>query len=88
VSFKSRLIVHEGFPNTQTYITALQNGFFAEADEIYGEKRWVFVQHGASCHTTDYAIRELSRMCILRPSWPANSPDLCLRIEELYQMDI
>jgi hypothetical protein len=75
-NFKSSLAVHNGLVNSETYMQALQDGFSTEADEKYGDGRWVFVQDGASCHTTEYSITELSRRCQLCPTWPANSPDL------------
>jgi hypothetical protein len=34
------------------------------------------VQDGATPHTTDANIEEITRHCFLCPSWPANSPDL------------
>jgi transposase len=53
--FKSKLVFIKGNVNTDTYIQILQD-FFKEADEKLGYRKWVFVQDGASCHTSQKAI--------------------------------
>jgi hypothetical protein len=73
--FKSKLVLIKGSINTDTYIQILQD-FFKEADAKLGYRKWVFVQDGASCHTSQKAIDAICQRCILNPVWPPNSPDL------------
>jgi transposase len=76
VNFKSTLIIFDTNVNAKTYIESLKNGFFEEAHRAYNGRPWVLVQDGATCHTTPSNLDELTKSCILCPSWPANSPDL------------
>lgn len=76
LNFKSQLVILEGSVNAQKYIDALSNGFFTHANAILRPRQWTLVQDGATCHTTDAAICELTKNCVLCPFWPANSPDL------------
>jgi transposase len=76
IGFKSNLIIFDGSVNAETYMQALRKSFFIEADQAYSERHWVLVQDGATCHWTPDNIAELTRQCLVCPSWPPNSPDL------------
>jgi hypothetical protein len=76
IGFKSSLIVFDGSVTAQAYLEEVTKRFIGEANNIYGPFRWVFVQDGATCHTTPHNIDELTKQCLLCPSWPPNSPDL------------
>jgi hypothetical protein len=75
-NFKSSLIIFDTTVNAGTYIDALKQAFFHEANQAFGGSPWVFVQDGATCHTTTNNIDEITRHCLVCPSWPPNSPDL------------
>jgi transposase len=76
-NFKSDLIVCEGSIDSQRYITFLRNSqFFIQADNHFGHNNWIFQQDGATCHTSDFSLTELSKYCLPIPEWPPNSPDL------------
>jgi transposase len=75
--FKSDLIVCDGNVDSEKYISFLSNsGFFTKADDHFGHFQWLYQQDGATCHTSDYSMRELCKRCIPIPFWPPNSPDL------------
>jgi hypothetical protein len=76
VGFKSSLVVFEHSVDAKEYMDSLRPRFFSEAHKAYNHRPWVFVQDGATPHTTDANIEEITRHCFLCPSWPANSPDL------------
>jgi hypothetical protein len=73
--FKSKLVVIDGTVNTDTYLQVLKK-FYKDADEKIGPRKWVFVQDGAACHTSQKAIDSICKKCTLNPVWPPNSPDL------------
>jgi hypothetical protein len=73
---KSDLIFFDdGNVTSNRYINAI-SGFCTKADATFGPRNWVFVQDGASSHTSKAAIAALCRRCIVNPEWPPNSPDL------------
>jgi hypothetical protein len=76
IGFRSTLVTFDGHVDAKTYIESLKKGFFREVDEAYGGRPWVLVQDGATCHTTDANLVELSQHCHVCPSWPPNSPNL------------
>jgi hypothetical protein len=75
-NFKSSLIICPGNIGSKEYIDFLRKGFFIEADNHFGNRKWVFMQDGAPCHTSESSINNLHQHCLLFPFWPPNSPDL------------
>jgi transposase len=74
--FKSPLIICDGTINSEVYINFLKNQFFTYADLHFGHYHWLFMQDGASCHTSTFSLNELCKYCVTIPFWPPNSPDL------------
>jgi hypothetical protein len=76
IGFRSSLIIFDWSVNAETYLEELKKNFIKEASDVYGSSQWVMVQEGATCHTTLHNINELTKRCLVCPSWPPNSPDL------------
>jgi hypothetical protein len=68
IGFRSSLVIFDGTVDTKTYIESLKKGFFREADTAYEGRPWVLIQDGASPHTTDANLAELSEHCQCPPS--------------------
>jgi len=49
---------------------------FDDLNESKGRGNWIFMQDGASCHTSVDSKVWLSSRCRFISKWPANSPDL------------
>jgi hypothetical protein len=69
-------MIFDGHVNSETYSKKLEECFIQEANDHFGNREWVLVQDGATCHTSETTINRLCNRCILCPYWPPNSPDL------------
>jgi transposase len=77
VNFKSELLIVEGNIDSEKYISMLKESrFFDEADAALGRGEYVFMQDGATCHTSEKSLIALRDWCHLLPYWPSNSCDL------------
>jgi transposase len=76
LNFRSSLVICSGTIGTKEYIEFLNRDFFTEADNHFGNRKWVFMQDGAPCHSSESSISNLQQHCLLFPFWPPNSPDL------------
>jgi len=76
-NYKSNIIQIEGSLDSEKYIQMLDDHqIFEEIDKFKGKGNYWFQQDGATCHTSQKTINEISKKCSVLPNWPANSPDL------------
>ena len=75
--FKSKLIICPKSVDTKSYPEIIQESNMIEMhNQIHGESNWLFMQDGASTHTSrDTIVFLLKRMSLLA-NWPPNSPDM------------
>lgn len=75
--FKSELLRCPARMNADGYMEMLQNGkVFEVLDAKYGKHKYVFMQDGAPCHTSQKTMTWLGPKTKILAGWPANSPDL------------
>lgn len=77
-NFKSQLIFWEGSVKTENYVpTLVKHNFFSDANEHFGEGKWLFQQDNATPHTANDTLNKLQELGInLLENWPSASPDL------------
>ena len=78
-SYKTNLIVlQNGTVDAITYIDDLidESGLIPSMNEVYGVKKWVLMQDGASAHTAKVTLDYLRTYVNILENWPAMSPDL------------
>ena len=69
----------EGITNAVNYKKHLEKQLFPAIKHIYPRNNWIFLQDGASSHTSnlvlDFLQETIPRRFIRKDEWPTNSPD-------------
>jgi hypothetical protein len=76
IDYKSPMIIRSCNLDAAGHIEMLKRDFFEHAHSEHHWRPWPYVQDGATPRTVIASIEELTKSCVLCPSWPANSPDL------------
>lgn len=76
-NYKSKLVLVEGSIDSEKYIENIkQSGLISDLDSTLGRGNWIFMQDGATSHTSKTTVQWLQSQCKFIQGWPANSPDL------------
>lgn len=76
-NYKSKLIFLKEKVTAEYYQQFLEeNHVFEDMKNNYGEETFIFMQDGATCHTTDDNIEYINSKVRLLHGWPPNSPDM------------
>lgn len=75
--YKSKLVIVEGSIDSEKYIENIkQSGLIDDLDNTLGRGNWIYMQDGATSHTSKNTVKWLKSRCKFIQGWPANSPDL------------
>ncbi len=75
--YKSKLVIVEGSIDNEKYIENIkQSGLIDDLDNTLGRGNWIYMQDGATSHTSKSTVKWLKSCCKFIQGWPANSPDL------------
>ena len=77
VNYKSKLVICEKSVNDLEYRNVIQKSQLVEdLDHIHGQGQYIFMQDGASMHSSFLSTLYLKKRLSFLKYWPSNSPDL------------
>lgn len=75
--YKSKLVISQNSIDDVQYRKNIkESGMCEDLDARYGKGGFIFVQDGASSHTSHNTALHLKKICSYLKVWPSNSPDL------------